>query len=157
VSEAPGKGAAKLHYSAFGLAGGGAIAIMGVALGWWEYSFPLPGGVQTTIVRGTEDWTGVLCMMFGFLAIYSGIALLVDDAQMRKIGTALGVAVSLLVLVTAIVGLFRADAVVGTPQPLGGTLGEGGLTVSDVSTGIYVSIVGGIIATVSAVLATRDR
>lgn len=162
VDEAPRAGTAsgtKLHYPAIGLAGGGAIAIMGVALGWWEYSFPVSDGVVTVVLKGTDDWTGVLCMLFGFLAIFSGIALLVDDAQMRTIGAALGVAMALLILATAIAGLFRADSVVGIPQPLGATLGGADLPslVRDVSSGLYVSIVAGVIATVSSVLAVRER
>ena len=96
---------------------------------------------------------------FGFLAIFSGIALLVDDAQMRTIGAALGVSMALLILATAIAGLFRADSVVGIPQPLGATLGGADLPslVRDVSSGLYVSIVAGVIATVSSVLAVRER
>ena len=161
VDEAPAPrtaSGAKLHYPAIGLAGGGAIAIMGVALGWWEYSFPLRDGVVTVVLKGTDDWTGVLCMLFGVLAIFAGIALLVDDAQMRKIGAALGVAMALLVLATAIAGLFRADSVVGIPQPLGATLGaDGEGLVRDVASGLYVSIVAGVIATAGAVLAVRER
>ncbi|MEX0755503.1 MAG: hypothetical protein WD739_06470 [Actinomycetota bacterium] len=162
VDQAPAPrraGGAKLHYPAIGLAGGGAIAIMGVALGWWQYSFPLENGVATVVLKGTDDWTGVLCMLFGFLAIFAGIALLVEDTQMRTIGAALGVAVGLLVLVTGVVGLFRADAVVGIPQPLGSTLGggeDGGL-INDVAIGVYVSILGGVIATAGAALASRGK
>ena len=60
--------AGKISYTGVGVAAGGAIGFLGVAVGWFSYSVPFAGGTVTVSLSGTADWTGTAALI-GAIAV----------------------------------------------------------------------------------------
>jgi hypothetical protein len=143
-----------LSYPALGAMTGGFLGLLGIFLGWFVHELQLAGGgVESFVVRGTQDVSGQLAALGAIVAFVGGGAmLLMADARIGRwaaIGAGAG-AVFLLAFSAA--GLFRADAALPSTGAAVAVVGVG------TAFGAYLSALGGVIATASVMLGiVRDR
>ncbi len=140
--------AGKISYAGVGVAVGGVIGFLGVMVGWFKFSFPLGNGTATVSLHGTADWTGTAAMIAAFGAFaFGGAYLLVDDAKLKKLTSVLMGASSAFLLMFSIFGFTRISDAVGVPAAV---------FTSGAGKGLAVSFVGGVIALVGSLLASRE-
>lgn len=140
--------AGKISYAGVGVTVGGVIGFLGVLVGWFSYSYPLNGGTVTVNLSGTADWTGTVALVAGIGAFaFGGAYALIQDVQIRRtIGILMAVS-SAFLLVMSLVGFGRVAEAVGVPTSLFTTATH---------TGLAISFVGGVIAMVGSLLASRE-
>jgi hypothetical protein len=130
---------------------GGFLGLLGIFLGWFVYrTHPAGGGVDSIIVRGTQDLSGELAALGAIVSFVGGGAmLLLADAKINRWATMVAGAGAVFLLAFSAAGLFRADAALSSPGAVGG---------AGTAFGAYVSALGGVIATASVMLGiVRDR
>jgi len=150
-------GSAVMNYAAVAVAVGGLLALAGVYLNWFRYSYPVAGGTIDVYLRGSEDWTGQVAFIAAIAAFAFGLAnVVLPDPQIRRLTAGLMGVAAVLLLGACIAGLFRADAAIGSaPVVLGAEPGARMTVATGVSGGLLVSAVGGIFAVAGAVLSLR--
>jgi hypothetical protein len=131
---------------------GGLLGFIGVYLNWWYYSFPYQGLGITVGVSGLNDWSGVAALVAGIAALaFGGAYLLMDDPGIRKItGGLMGVGAIFLLGMT-VLGMFRTSAAVGSPV-IPGTPGSVVKFSIGLSGGIFLSMVGGVVAVIATIM-----
>lgn len=142
-----------LSYPALGAMTGGFLGLLGIFLGWFAHEAQLAGGgVESFVVRGTQDLSGQLAALGAIVAFLGGGAmLLMADAKLGRWATMAAGAGAVFLLAFSAAGLFRADAAL---QSAGAAVAAGGGTAF----GAYLSALGGVIATASVMLGVvRDR
>ncbi|MEP6973649.1 MAG: hypothetical protein ABI869_05850 [Actinomycetota bacterium] len=140
--------AGKISYAGVGVAVGGVIGFIGIMVGWFTYSFPLANGVATVTLHGTADWTGGVAMAAAFGAFaFGGAYLLIQDAKLRKLTSVLMGVSSAFLLMFSIYGYTRISDAVGVPAAV---------FSSGAGKGIVISFVGGVVALVGSLLASRE-
>jgi hypothetical protein len=140
--------AGKISYTGVGVAAGGAIGFLGVAIGWFSYSVPFAGGTATVSLSGTADWTGTAALIGAIGAFaFGGAFLVLNDTKLRRTLSVLMAASAAFLLVMSVFGSTRASDAVGVPAAL---------FSSSLDKGLAVSFAGGILAFVAALLATRE-
>jgi hypothetical protein len=142
-----------LSYPALGAMTGGFLGLLGVFLGWFAHEARLAGGgVESFVVRGTQDLSGQLAAFAAIVAFVGGGAmLLMADAKIGRWATMAAGAGAVFLLAFSAAGLFRADAALESANAL--------VAVRDgTAFGAYLSALGGVIATASVMLGiVRDR
>lgn len=138
----------KISYAGLGVAVGGVIGFMGVLAHWFSYSYPLNGGTATVTMSGTADWTGSVALTASFGAFaFGGAYLLLSDPQLRRLlGVLMGVSAAFL-LVMSLFAYTRIDEAVGVPAAVFST---------KAAPGMAISFIGGVIAMVGALLASKE-
>jgi hypothetical protein len=124
----------KISYAGVGASVAGVIAILGIYSDWWETS--------TTDYKGTADISGQLALgmaiaLFAFGAAY----VLIADPRIRRAMGALATLCAVVLTLACVWGLTRA-----------GTVAPG----ADISTGLYVSTLGGVLGIAASFLIMRD-
>ncbi len=138
----------KYSYPGVGVAVGGVIGFIGVIAHWFSVAFPLNGGTATVSFSGRADWTGAVALAASFGAFaFGGAYVLMPDAQMRRVwGVLMGVCAAFMLLMP-LFGATRVDEAVGTPTAA---------FSSSIAPGLVVSFIGGVVAIVGAVLASKE-
>jgi hypothetical protein len=129
---------------------GGFLGLLGIFLGWFAHEAQLAGGgVESFVVRGTQDLSGQLAALGAIVAFLGGGAmLLMADAKLSRWATMAAGAGAVFLLAFSAAGLFRADAALASAGAAGG----------GTAFGAYLSALGGVIATASVMLGVvRDR
>ncbi len=142
-----------LSYPALGAMTGGFLGLLGIFLGWFVYELQLAGGgVESFVVRGTQDLSGQLAALGAIVAFVGGGAmLLMVDTRIGRWAAMGAGAGAVFLLAFSAVGLFRADAAL---RSTGAAVAVGVGTAF----GAYLSALGGAIATASVMLGiVRDR
>jgi len=124
----------KISYAGVAGAVAGIVGILGVYASWWES--------DTVVYKGTADVSGALAlaMAIGTFA-FGGAYVLISDARIRRAMGALMTLCAVVLTLACIWGLTRADSV------------EMGASVSS---GLYVSALGGVVGIAAGLLALRD-
>jgi hypothetical protein len=132
---------------------GGALGFIGIYLNWWYYSWPAQGTTFTQGIRGLDDWSGGAALVAAIAAFaFGGAYLLMDDPGVRKItGGIMGVGAIFLSAMT-VLGMFRADAVVGSSPAIAAPAGSVVAFSTGLSGGIFLSLVGGVVAVIATVM-----
>ncbi|MEA2551758.1 MAG: hypothetical protein QOE25_1527 [Actinomycetota bacterium] len=132
---------------------GGLLGFIGIYLGWWYYSWAVSGGTLTQEIRGLEDWSGVAALVAGIGAFaFGGAYLLMDDPGIRRLTGALMGISAIFLLGMTIVGMFRAGTVVGPSPLIAATPGTRVQINTGLSGGIFLSMVGGVVAVVATIM-----
>jgi hypothetical protein len=152
--------ASEITYAGVAGAAGGLVGVVGIYVGkWFSYSYVAEGARATFYFDGTEDWTGQVAFIAGLAAFAFGIAyILLSDPQIRTItGSLMGVG-GIFLLAMALLAFTRVDEVVG-PQPFLPGI-DPGLSVrvtTAAAGGLWMSVVGGMVAVYGAFLSIRRR
>jgi len=125
---------AKISYAGVGAAVAGVIGILGIYSGWWE--------TDTTVYNGTADISGqlALAMAVGLFAFGAAYVLMADPRIRRAMG-ALATLCAVVLTLACVWGLIRTDDIAP------------GATVS---TGLFVSGLGGVLGIAAGFLVMRD-
>jgi hypothetical protein len=152
VGQAVSSGQA-LSYPALGAMISGFLGLLGIFLGWFAHDVLVSGGqVVTYVFKGTSDLSGSLAALGAIVAFVGGGAmLLMADPKIRRWATMAAGAGGVFLLVFSVAGLFRASAAVGDVAGLAGSSGA-----AKSAFGVYLSVLGGVIAT-AAVTLTLNR
>jgi hypothetical protein len=141
-----------LSYPALGAMTGGFLGLLGIFLGWFVHEAQLAGGgVDSLVLRGTQDLSGQLAALGAIVSFVGGGAmLLMADAKIGRWATMAAGAGAVFLLAFSTAGLFRADAALQSTVAVAGPAGT--------AFGAYLSAIGGVIATASVMLGVvRDR
>lgn len=141
-----------LSYPALGAMTGGFLGLLGIFLGWFVHGAQLAGGgVDSQVLRGTQDLSGQLAALGAIGSFLGGGAmLLMADARVGHWATMAAGVGAVFLLAFSAAGLFRVDAAL---QSAGAVAGSNGTAF-----GAYLSALGGVIATASVMLGiVRDR
>jgi hypothetical protein len=135
-TQTPASSTQQINYTAWAAIGGGFLGFVGVYLSWFS--------IQGVGFNGTEDWTGVLAVVAGLVALAGGaVALLMgNDAGLKRIGLAAAAFGGVLLLVSTIAAFLSPPDILGIE--------------AETASGLYVSFAGGVIATVGAALAMKQ-
>jgi hypothetical protein len=142
-----------LSYPALGTMIGGFLGLLGIFLGWFVYEAHLGGeGVESLVLRGTQDLSGKLAALGAIVSFLGGGAmLLMADVRIGRWATMAAGVGAVFLLAFSATGLFRADAALQAAG-VAGSAGDG------TAFGVYLSALGGVIATAAVVLGVvRDR
>ncbi|HEX6844060.1 MAG TPA: hypothetical protein VF235_02990 [Actinomycetota bacterium] len=124
----------KLNYAGIAGAVAGVVGILGVYSDWWAS--------DTAIYHGTADVSGTLALAMSLgLFVFGGAYVLLADAGIRRAMGALMTICAVLLTLACVWGLTRADQV------------EAGATVES---GMYVSLLGGLVGIAAGLLALRN-
>lgn len=138
----------KYSYPGIGAAVGGLIGIVGVSAHWFSYSIPAEGGTVTVFLSGRVDWTGAIALAASFGAFaFGGAYVLMQDAQIRRVMGVLMAICAAFMLFMPLFGYRRVEEAVGIPAAIFSATAAAGLAVS---------FLGGVIATVGALLASKE-
>lgn len=141
-----------LSYPALGAMTGGFLGLLGIFLGWFVHEAQLAGGgVDSLVLRGTQDLSGQLAALGAIVSFVGGGAmLLMADAKIGRWATMAAGVGAVFLLAFSAAGLFRADAALQSAGAVAGSAGS--------AFGAYLSALGGVIATASVMLGiVRDR
>ena len=138
----------KYSYPGIGVSVGGLIGFIGVLAHWFSFAVPVNGGTVTVSLSGQADWTGALALAASIGAFaFGGAYVLMSDAQIRRVLGILMSACAAFMLVMPLVGYTRVDEAVGIPAPV---------FSAKASVGLAVSFIGGVVAVVGALLASKE-
>ncbi|GIU98075.1 MAG: hypothetical protein KatS3mg013_1878 [Actinomycetota bacterium] len=127
-------GSGKISYAGVAAAVGGVVGIIGAMAGWWE--------TGDTVFRATADVSGTLAFVMALGAfVFGGAYVLMADAQIRRAFGALMTLCAVVLVLAAIWGLTRAGSVAAG---------------ASVATGMYLSLLGAILAIGGGFLWMRD-
>jgi hypothetical protein len=138
---------------------GGLIGLVGVYVGkWFSYGYDVGGGHVTFYLNGTEDWTGQVAFIAGLAAFAFGIAyVLLSDRQIRRITGALMGVGGIFLLAMSLLAFTRIDEAVGAAPFTPGVVPGTSIAISQSAAGgLWMSIVGGVVAVYGAFLALRQ-
>ena len=138
----------KYSYPGIGVAVGGLIGFIGVIAHWFSYSIPLNGVTVTVTLSGRVDWTGAIALAASVGAFaFGGAYVLMPDAQIRRVMGVLMSVCAAFMLLMPLFGYTRIDEAVGIPAAVFSVKAAAGLAVS---------FVGGVVAVVGALLASKE-
>lgn len=125
----------KISYAGVGAAVAGVIGMAGVYSTWWE--------TPSQTFNGTADISGSLAFAMG-LALFAagGAYVLISDAQLRRATGALATLFAVVLALACVWGVTRADDV--APG-------------ADLSMGLFVSALGGVLGIAAGFLVMRDN
>jgi len=125
----------KISYAGVGAAVAGVIGMVGVYSTWWE--------TDAASYNGTADISGSLAfaMALGLFAA-GGAYVLISDRQIRRATGALATLFAVVLTLSCVWGLLRADNV--APG-------------ADISMGLFVSALGGVLGIAAGFLVMRDN
>lgn len=143
----------KINYVGVLGAVGGVLGFIGIYLNWWYYSWPAQGTTFTQGQSGLDDWSGVAALVAAIAVFaFGGAYLLMDDPGIRKLtGGLMGVGAIFLLSMT-ILGMFRTTAAVGPSPAIAGPVGSVVAFSTGLSGGIFLSMVGGVVAVIATVM-----
>jgi hypothetical protein len=142
----------EISYGGIAAAIGGLIGLLGVYIGWWQYTLTASGVAATVRVDGSTDWTGSVAVVASIAVLAFGAAFVImTDPMIRRFSTWIVALGGIVMLVVAGIAFGRASDVIGTPALLT-VMGGSGQLATDVAVGLYGSAVGGIFALVGAIL-----
>jgi len=140
--------AGKITYSGVGVAVGGLVGFTGIITHWFAYSYPVDGGSLTVTLSGTADWTGSLALAASFGAFaFGGGYILFNESQMRRLFGVLMSVCAAFLLIMPLFGFTRIDETVGVPAAR---------FTTEAAAGLVISFMGGVLAMVGSLLASRD-
>jgi hypothetical protein len=125
----------KISYAGVGAAVAGVIGMVGVYSTWWE--------TDVASYNGTADISGSLgfAMSLGLFAA-GGAYVLISDPQIRRATGALATLFAVVLALACVWGVTRADDVAAG---------------ADISTGLFVSGLGGVLGIAAGFLVMRDN
>lgn len=124
----------KLNYAGIAAAVSGVVAMLGVYSDWWS--------TDTAIYRGTADVSGLLALAMGFaLFAFGGAYILLSDPGIRRAMSALISLCAVVLTLSCVWGLTRTDQIAAG---------------ASVESGMYVSLLGGILGIAAGLLALRN-
>jgi len=127
-------GDGKISYAGIGAAVAGVIGILGIYSHWWESDF--------FTFNGTADISGQLALGMAIGLFAMGAAyVLISDPQIRRVTGALATLFAVLLTLSCVWGLLRTDNVAPT---------------ANVSMGLFVSGLGGVLGIAACLLVMRD-
>ena len=147
-------GTGQMNYAALAVAGGGFLGFIGIFLKWFTVEASVAGFSASASANGTTDWTGVLAAIAALVALAGGAAaLIMSDEGIKRMALAVAAIGGVLLLIATVAAFFRTGNVdVSLPAAAEG----GGLSLNGkAAVGLYISFLGGVIATVGAALALR--
>ena len=125
----------KISYAGIGAAVAGVIGILGIYSHWWESDF--------FTFNGTFDISGKLALGMAIGLFAMGAAyVLISDPQIRKVTGSLATLFAVVLTLACIWGLLRTDQIAPT---------------ANVSTGLFVSGLGGVLGVAAGLLVMRDN
>jgi len=144
-----------------GVAGavGGMIGLAGVYVGkWFSYGYDTTGGHATLYLNGSEDWTGQVAFIAGLAAFAFGVAyVLIADRQIRRITGALMGVGGIFLLAMSLLAFTRIDDAIGNAPFTPGVVAGSSVAISQSAAGgLWMSVIGGMIAVYGAFLALRE-
>ena len=142
----------EISYGGIAAAIGGLIGLLGVYIGWWQYTLTASGVAATVRVDGSTDWTGSVAVVASISVLAFGATFVImSDRMIQRFSTWIVALGGIVLLVVAAIAFGRASDVIGTPALLV-VMGGSGQLATDVAVGLYASAVGGIFALVGAIL-----
>jgi uncharacterized membrane protein len=143
-----------------GMAGavGGLLGVVGIYVGkWFSYGYSASGGHVTFFLNGSEDWTGQVAFIAGLAAFAFGVAyVLLSERQIRTITGALMGVGGIFLLAMSLLAFTRIDEAVGAAPFTPGVLpGVSVAITQSPAGGLWMSVIGGVIAVYGAFLALR--
>ncbi|HLB39139.1 MAG TPA: hypothetical protein VJM84_01680 [Actinomycetota bacterium] len=125
---------ATFSYAGVGASVAGVIGILGIYSGWWETDF--------ATYNGTADISGQLAlgMAIGLFA-FGGAYVLISDARIRRAMGALATLCAVVLTLSCVWALTRSESVA---------------PFAEISMGLYVSTLGGILGIAAGFLVMRD-
>jgi hypothetical protein len=127
-------GNGKISYAGIGAAVAGVIGILGIYSTWWESDF--------FDFNGTADISGKLALGMAVGLFAMGAAyVLISDPQIRRVTGALATLFAVLLTLSCVWGLLRTDNIAPT---------------ANVSMGLFVSGLGGVLGIAAGFLVMRD-
>jgi hypothetical protein len=124
----------KLNYAGIAGAVSGVVGFLGVYSDWWSS--------DAAVYHGTADVSGTLALAMSLgLFVFGGAYLLLSDPGIRRAMGALMTICAVLLTLACVWGLTRADQV------------EAG---AEVASGMYVSLLGGLVGIAASLLALRS-
>jgi hypothetical protein len=125
----------KISYAGVGAAVAGVIGMIGVYSTWWETS--------TQDFNGTADISGTLAFVMSLaLFAFGGAYVLISDGQIRRATGAIATLSAVVVALSCVWGVTRADNV--APG-------------ADLSMGLFVSALGAVLGIAAGFLVMRDN
>ena len=135
---------------------GGAAAVAGVFLGWWQadaYRTSEIFGreqVEVRMLLGTSHWSGAAAVVLGALVTIAALAGLVLSPEVRRVAAIAALGGGILILVAAALGFAQASGVAEAK------VGGAGLGVDgSAAGGLCVSAIGGLVAAAGGFLAPQ--
>ena len=127
-------GNGKISYAGIGAAVAGVIGILGIYSTWWESDF--------VNFNGTADISGQLALGMAVGLFAMGAAyVVISDPQIRRVTGALATLFAVVLTLSCVWGLLRTDNVAPT---------------ANVSMGLFVSGLGGVLGIAAGFLVMRD-
>jgi hypothetical protein len=127
-------GDGKISYAGIGAAVAGVIGILGIYSHWWESDF--------FTFNGTADISGQLALGMAIGLFAMGAAyVVISDPQIRRVTGALATLFAVVLTLSCVWGLLRTDNVAPT---------------ANVSMGLFVSGLGGVLGVAAGLLVMRD-
>ncbi len=127
-------GNGKISYAGIGAAVAGVIGILGIYSTWWESDF--------FNFNGTADISGQLALGMAVGLFAMGAAyVVISDPQIRRVTGALATLFAVVLTLSCVWGLLRTDNVAPT---------------ANVSMGLFVSGLGGVLGIAAGFLVMRD-
>lgn len=125
----------KLSYAGIAGAVAGIVGLFGILGTWWE--------TNAATYKGTADKSGSLALAMAIgLFVFGGAYILMSDAGIRRAMSALMTLCAVLLTLSCIWGLTRADTVAAGAK---------------VGTGMWVSLLGGLLGIAGGLMAMRDN
>ena len=125
----------KISYAGVGAAVAGVIGMIGVYSAWWE--------TPTSNYNGTADISGTLALVMSLsLFAFGGAYVLISDPQIRRATGAIATLSAVVVALACVWGVTRTDNV--APG-------------ADLSAGLFVTALGGVLGIAAGFLVMRDN
>jgi hypothetical protein len=125
----------KISYAGVGAAVAGVIGMVGVYSTWWE--------TPNQDFNGTADISGTLAFVMALgLFAFGAAYVLISDAQIRRATGAIATLCAVVLALSCVWGVLRADNV--APD-------------ADLSMGLFVSALGGVLGIAAGFLVMRDN
>jgi hypothetical protein len=151
-SAPPPAASSQIDYAAWALIGGGFLVFIGVYLKWFDFSASVGGFSTSASSNGTSDWTGVVAVIAGLVAIGAGGAALLLSDDIKRTARLIGATAGVVALIVTVIAFFRVSSV-GVDLPTTG--GAAASIDAKAAVGLYVSFLGAVIATVGGAMAMR--
>jgi hypothetical protein len=125
----------KISYAGVGASVAGVIGMVGVYSAWWE--------TPNQTFNGTADISGTLAFVMSLaLFAFGGAYVLISDGQIRRATGAIATLAAVVVALSCVWGVTRAD-----------TVAPG----ADLSMGLFVTALGGVLGIAAGFLVMRDN
>lgn len=144
--EQPSRTRDQLSIAAGAAAVGGLLAFIGVYLDW----FTVTTAAGSRASDGTADWTGIVAAIAGLAALLGGGAVMVmKDSAVTKFGAGLAAVGRVFAAAGALIALLRLD-------PIAAGI-AGGPASGSGAVGLWLSLIGGLVAMLGGWQAQRER